>query len=53
MRRHDEPQTAYQRLVPLGELSAKDARRPRDQYGALDPFALAAEVDKRLRQISP
>jgi hypothetical protein len=51
VRRHDEPRTAYQRLVASGQLLAKDARRLRDQYAALDPFALAAEVDKRLRQI--
>lgn len=53
VRRHDEPRTAYQRLVASGELLAQDARRLRDQYAALDPFELAAEVDKRLRQILP
>ena len=53
VRRHDEPKTAYQRLVATGELLAKDARRLREQYHALDPFALAAEVDQRLRRILP
>lgn len=53
VRRHDEPRTAYQRLVASGEMLAKDARRLREQYHTLDPFALAAEVDRRLRRILP
>ena len=47
-RRHDEAQTAYQRLLRLGVLDAKTQRRLRDQFASLDPFALHQEVDRRL-----
>ena len=46
-RRHDEPQIAYQRLLASERLGAK-ARRAR-----LDPFALAAQVQRRLKPIKP
>lgn len=51
VRRHDRPQTAYQRLLAHGELQAKARRRLRDRYEALDPFVLAAEVERRLKPI--
>lgn len=51
--RHEAPHTAYQRLLASGDLLAKDARRLRDQYASLDPFALAAEVEQRLQKILP
>jgi hypothetical protein len=51
VRRHDAPQTAYQRLVAHGELQAKARRDLRDRYEALDPFGLAAEVEHRLQPI--
>lgn len=51
IRRHDEPQTAYQRLLASGQLSAQARRRLREQYGSLDPFALAKAVDVRLKKI--
>lgn len=51
VRRHDEAQTAYQRLVASGQLGARERRRLAEQYESLDPFALAAEVEKRLRRI--
>jgi hypothetical protein len=50
-RRHDEAQTAYQRLLRLGGLSAKSRRRLRDQFESLDPFELHQEVDRRLAPI--
>lgn len=50
-RRHDRPQTAYQRLRASGQLTSKARRELRDRYQALDPFALAAEVERRLKQI--
>ena len=51
VRRHDEPQTAYQRLQRHGDLPAKARRQLREQFEALDPFALAAEVERRLKPI--
>lgn len=51
MRRHDEPQTAYQRLRAHGDLPPKARRALRDQYEALDPFVLAADVERRLKPI--
>ena len=50
-RRHDRPQTAYQRLLASGQLGAKVRRALRDQYESLDPFALAAQVERRLKPI--
>ena len=51
VRRHDEPQTAYQRLLAHGDLQPKARRQLRDQYEALDPFVLAAQVERRLKPI--
>jgi len=51
VRRHDEPQTAYQRLQGHGDLSSKARRELREQFEALDPFVLAAEVERRLKPI--
>ena len=51
VRRHDRPQTAYQRLWSSGQLSAKESRRLTEFYHSLDPFVLAAEVEKRLQPI--
>jgi hypothetical protein len=51
VRRHDRPQTAYQRLVSSGQLSKKAARRLRDWYEALDPFDLARQTDQQLKPI--
>lgn len=50
-RRHDEAQTAYQRLLRLGGLQAKARGRLRDQWENLDPFALHQELDRRLAAI--
>lgn len=51
VRRHDRPQTAYQRLVAHAELTSKARRQLRDRFHALDPFRLAAEVERRLKPI--
>ena len=51
MRRHDAPRTAYQRLLAHGELTGQARRELRDRYEALDPFVLAAEVERRLKPI--
>lgn len=50
-RRHDWPQTAYQRLLASDQLSAQARRQLREQYDSLDPFVLAAEVERRLKKI--
>lgn len=51
IRKHDTPQTAYQRLRASNELSPKARRQLRDQYESLDPFALAKAVEQRLKKI--
>ena len=51
VRRHDQPQTAYQRLLASGELKAKTRRQLRAQFHALDPFALAQQGNLRLQTI--
>jgi hypothetical protein len=51
VRRHDAAQTAYQRLRAHGEMKGKARRELRDRYEALDPFVLAAQVERRLKPI--
>jgi hypothetical protein len=51
VRRHDEPQTAYQRLLTQGNLSAKARKKLRERFESLDPFKLAQEVERRLKPI--
>ena len=51
VRRHDRPQTAYQRLLAHGELAAKARRQLRERFQELDPFVLAREVERRLKPI--
>jgi hypothetical protein len=51
VRRHDRPQTAYQRLLAHGELSAKARRQLQERFQGLDPFVLAQEVERRLKPI--
>lgn len=51
IRRHDQPQTAYQRLLAGGELNRKARQQLRAQYESLDPFALAKAVEQQLKKI--
>lgn len=51
VRRHDRPQTAYQRLVQSGQLSRKQAKRLRDWFESLDPFELARQTELQLKPI--
>jgi len=51
VRLHDRPQTAYQRLLAHRELTSQARRQLRERYEALDPFVLAAEVERRLKPI--
>ena len=51
VRRHDAPQTAYQRLLGHGVLRTKAQRQLRDRHESLDPFVLAAKLEKQLKPI--
>ena len=51
IRKHDEPKTAYQRLLESGVLDTKARRHLRDLYESLDPFQLAQEINVRLKPI--
>lgn len=51
VRRHDQPQTAYQRLLGSGQLKPAQTKRLRDLYESLDPFKLAEQVERQLEPI--
>jgi hypothetical protein len=51
VRRHDPPQTAYQRLLGSGQLKAAEKKRLRDMYESLDPFKLAEQVERQLEPV--
>jgi hypothetical protein len=51
VRRHDAPQTAYQRLLASRQLRDQQRHRLRDWYESLDPFTLAQQLNKRLAPI--
>jgi hypothetical protein len=50
-RKHDPPQTAYQRLLKMEVLSRKAKRQLREQFETLDPFQLHERLEKALRPI--
>jgi hypothetical protein len=50
-RKHDRPQTAYQRLLKLGVLSGPQKRQLRELFESLDPFALHDDLEQCLRPI--
>jgi len=50
-RKHDSPQTAYQRLRAMKVLRGKPKRQMHDYYQSLDPFQLHAQLEKSLRPI--
>lgn len=50
-RKHDHPQTAYQRLLKMDALSTKRQRELKDQYESLDPFELHDRLEKSLGPI--
>jgi len=50
-RKHDRPQTAYQRLLISHALSAKARRQLREQFASLDPFALHERLERCLRPV--
>jgi hypothetical protein len=51
IRKHDEAQTAYQRVLASQGLSQKEHRRLRDCYKSLDPFLLARQIEAQLKPI--
>jgi len=51
IRRHDRPQTAYQRLLASDQISAATKRELRERFESLDPFLLARGVEQRLKTI--
>lgn len=50
-RKHDQPQTAYQRLLKMEMLSTKRKRQLKDHYESLDPFELHDRLERCLRPI--
>src|SRR3974390_1288520 len=51
VRRHDRPQTAYERLLASQQLSTKERRRLQEYFQSLDPFELAQQVERHLKPI--
>jgi hypothetical protein len=51
VRHHDEPQTAYQRLLASDQISGRQRRHLRERYELLDPFALAQQLERDLGPI--
>ena len=51
VRRYDRAQTAYQRLLASGQLKPAEVVRLHDRYQSLDPFKLAAEIERCLKPI--
>lgn len=50
-KRYEPARTAYQRLMSAGALPRRARRQLRDYYESLDPFALKAQLEKRLQPI--
>jgi hypothetical protein len=50
-RKHDAPQTAYQRLLKLEVLTGQKRRQLREFFEGLDPFELHQGLEKSLRPI--
>jgi len=51
VRRHDRPQTAYERLLASQQLSTKERQRLQEYFQSLDPFELAQQVERHLKPI--
>lgn len=51
VRKHDQAQSAYHRLLASGALGSKEQKRLRDQYQRLDPFELAQGLERQLKKI--
>lgn len=52
-RLYEPARTAYERLMVEGMLDRQPKAKLREQYESLDPFALKAEVERRLKTILP
>lgn len=51
VKKHDQPQTPYQRLLQWGGLSRQAKQKLKATYKQLDPFELAAAIEQKLRRI--
>lgn len=50
-KRYEPAATAYERLMKPGVLKPRQRKELREHYESLDPFALAEDVERRLRAI--
>lgn len=50
-RKHEPPQTAYQRLLKMDVLNTRKKRELQDWYQSLDPFLLHEQLEQALRPI--
>lgn len=51
VKKHDQPQTPYQRLLQWDGLSQQAKQKLKATYKQLDPFELAAAIEQKLRRI--
>lgn len=52
-KRYAPAQTAYERLLAWPGLPPRQRRQLKERFESLDPFALKADVERRLRKILP
>ena len=50
-RAFEVPRTPYQRLMESDRIAPETRKRLRDQFEALDPFELKAELERRLKEV--
>jgi len=51
VKKHDAPQTPYQRLLASPAISAAAQRRLQEQFAVLNPFVLKKQVEQKLKMI--
>lgn len=51
VKKHDRPQTPYQRLLASPSVSSETKARLRQQFATLNPFGLKKEVERKLKII--
>jgi hypothetical protein len=51
IKRYDQPQTPYQRLLESGVLDVQKRAALEQQHAALNPFALKRQIESHLKEI--
>lgn len=51
VKKYDEPQTPYQRLLASPPVSMQEKRQLQDRFQRLNPFTLNKEIERKLKII--